>query len=124
MQHPGSRPVIVAGLVPAKAAVKLPPPAWFEEMRTPSAEILLAEFRQHLDGVTAGDQTDTEMPTACAPEKEAEGKSPSALRLSEWGPMALTNASRLCRGHHHYNLRCILTSQLESGILLREGAWS
>ena len=81
--------------MPAKAAIKLPPPAWFEEMRTPSAEILLAEFRQHLDGAAAGDQADTDMPTACAPEEEADGESPSlpfsaqALRVGSQWPLSM-----------------------------------
>lgn len=111
--------VIVAGVAPAKAAVKLPPPAWFEEMRTPSAEVLLAEFRQHLDG--AGDQADTDMPAACAPEAEAEGEIPSLL--SKMGPMALVNARWICRGS---SLQSALRFDelIVGGFLLRGGIWS
>ena len=94
--------VIVAGVAPAKAAVKLPPPAWFEEMRTPSAEVLLAEFRQHLDG--AGDQADTDMPAACAPE--AKPKVRSLLCSQKWVRWPLSMPDGFA-GVPRCNLRCV-----------------
>ncbi len=37
---------LLAGLLPDKGTLELPPAQWFEHMRTPPAEMLLAEFRQ------------------------------------------------------------------------------
>lgn len=45
-----------AGAMPDKAAVEMPPENWCSEMCTPSAEILLAEFRRQREGL-AGKQT-------------------------------------------------------------------
>ena len=35
-----------AGLLPDRGTLELPPTQWVDQMRTPPAEILLAEFRQ------------------------------------------------------------------------------
>ena len=43
MPHSAS---VVAGMLPERGSLELPPAQWLEQMRTPPAEILLAEFRQ------------------------------------------------------------------------------
>ena len=40
----------LAGLLPEKAAVTAPPEGWYKEMATPSAEVVLAEFRRQRRG--------------------------------------------------------------------------
>ena len=69
------RPVCAPGVIPDKVRLDMPADAWYDNMRTPAAEILLAECRKQRDG----------LPGTCSPDvdhallESAEGANTGTL---------------------------------------------